>query len=196
METMLDETQQIEMNLDLDECDFVKEEDAIFSSPLSSPLQDDFYDITYSSGMPNDSLMLDDSFNDYYSIGTVFENEPLSFQENEPKSPESLSDSSKSVKNEDSLNPSKVKKRPRNMNKTFQRKKRRLNNGESDIHKITLSRDELLSFTSKQFEDYVQKLEHGKSLSGEEKKELKRQRRLIKNRESAQASRQRKKKLY
>jgi len=63
----------------------------------------------------------------------------------------------------------------------------------SENYKVTLSRDELLNLSSKQFEAYVKQLEGNKTLSDEEKKELKRQRRLIKNRESAQASRQRKK---
>jgi len=188
---MLDDQPHYEMNLEMNlgECD----DDTIFSSPISSPLKDnEYYDVSYSSGMPNESLLLDDSINDFYNIGTVFENDSLSFGD-QPTSPESCSDFSKSVKQNERLIPSKIRKRPRNVNKNLQRKKRKLNDGQSEIMKITLSRDELLSYTSKQFEEYVQKLEHNKSLSGEEKKELKRQRRLIKNRESAQASRQRKK---
>lgn len=58
---------------------------------------------------------------------------------------------------------------------------------------VTLSRDQLLSFTSDQFEDFVSTLGTGRELNSGEKSEIKRQRRLIKNRESAQASRQRKK---
>jgi len=135
------------------------------------------------------------SSNDFYTFGSVFENDSLSFNDSPSSqdSPPRISKSEVIKKQGDKTIPSKGKKRPRNMTKNLQRKKRKLNDGESDIFKITLSRDELLSFSSKQFEDYVQKLEHSKSLSGEEKKELKRQRRLIKNRESAQASRQRKK---
>jgi hypothetical protein len=56
-----------------------------------------------------------------------------------------------------------------------------------------LSREELLNLSSKKFEDYVRRLMAKRDLTSEERKELKRQRRLIKNRESAQASRQRKK---
>jgi len=198
METLLDEQPPIDMNLDLENCDLVKDEDTIFSSPLSSPLKDDYYDLTYPSEM-NESMLIDmngiDSFNDFYTFGSVFENDSLSFNDSPSSqdSPPRISKSEVIKKQGDKTIPSKGKKRPRNMTKNLQRKKRKLNDGESDIFKITLSRDELLSFSSKQFEDYVQKLEHSKSLSGEEKKELKRQRRLIKNRESAQASRQRKK---
>jgi hypothetical protein len=56
-----------------------------------------------------------------------------------------------------------------------------------------LSREELLNLSSKKFEEYVRRLMAKRDLTSEERKELKRQRRLIKNRESAQASRQRKK---
>jgi len=56
-----------------------------------------------------------------------------------------------------------------------------------------LSREELLNLSSRKFEEYVRKLMAKRDLTSEERKELKRQRRLIKNRESAQASRQRKK---
>jgi len=63
----------------------------------------------------------------------------------------------------------------------------------SENYKVTLSRNELLNLTSKQFEVYVKQLESTRTLTEDEKKEFKRQRRLIKNRESAQASRQRKK---
>ena len=56
-----------------------------------------------------------------------------------------------------------------------------------------LSREELLNLSSKKFEEYVRRFMAKRDLTSEERRELKRQRRLIKNRESAQASRQRKK---
>jgi hypothetical protein len=62
-----------------------------------------------------------------------------------------------------------------------------------DEKSVTLSRDELLSFTSEQFEEFVSSIINARDLTSGEKSEIKRQRRLIKNRESAQASRQRKK---
>uniref|UniRef100_A0A6B2LMT8 BZIP domain-containing protein n=1 Tax=Arcella intermedia TaxID=1963864 RepID=A0A6B2LMT8_9EUKA len=58
---------------------------------------------------------------------------------------------------------------------------------------ILLSREELLSFSSDQFEELIETVAGVRELSTNEKNEIKRQRRLIKNRESAQASRQRKK---
>jgi len=100
------------------------------------------------------------------------------------------SDEKNSKKRQNSVSSSNISKRPR--------KKRKVEldvdlDPTSENYKVTLSRDELLNLTSKQFEDYVKQLEGNKKLSDEEKRELKRQRRLIKNRESAQASRQRKK---
>jgi len=56
-----------------------------------------------------------------------------------------------------------------------------------------LTREHLLALSSQTFEDYIRKLQATRDVTSEEKKEIKRQRRLIKNRESAQASRQRKK---
>jgi len=58
---------------------------------------------------------------------------------------------------------------------------------------ILLPRDQLLTMTSKEIEDYVAKLKSQRNLTITEEKELKRQRRLIKNREYASQSRNRKK---
>jgi regulator of replication initiation timing len=58
---------------------------------------------------------------------------------------------------------------------------------------LKLSREELSGLSSQEFEEYVRQLTAQRELTAEELKELKRQRRLIKNRESAHASRQRKK---
>lgn len=56
-----------------------------------------------------------------------------------------------------------------------------------------VSRDELLRFSSDDLEDYVKTIQATRALTTSETKEIKRQRRLIKNRESAQQSRKRKK---
>lgn len=58
---------------------------------------------------------------------------------------------------------------------------------------LDLSRDELLNMTSDSLEAYANKLATERPLTTEEQKRFKRQRRLIKNRESAQLSRLRKK---
>lgn len=58
---------------------------------------------------------------------------------------------------------------------------------------LDLSRDELLNMTSESLEAYAQRLAAQRPLTCEEQKRFKRQRRLIKNRESAQLSRLRKK---
>jgi len=58
---------------------------------------------------------------------------------------------------------------------------------------LNLSRDELLKLSSKSLENFATNLASNRSLSNDEERQLKRQRRLIKNRESAQLSRLRKK---
>lgn len=60
---------------------------------------------------------------------------------------------------------------------------------------LTFSREELLKMTVDELEDRVRVIEDVRSLTTFEKKEVKRQRRMIKNRESAYASRLRKRKL-
>jgi len=60
---------------------------------------------------------------------------------------------------------------------------------------LRLSRDDLLKFSSKEYEDYVKNLAKEKPLTAAEAKDVKRQRRLIKNREYAQTSRNKKKEL-
>jgi len=58
---------------------------------------------------------------------------------------------------------------------------------------LSLSREDLLQLTSKAFENYIRQVLSVRKLSQDEMDQLKKQRRLIKNRESAQLSRNRKK---
>jgi hypothetical protein len=73
-------------------------------------------------------------------------------------------------------------------------KKRRRNQKSDQVNsEVLLPRDALLKLTSEEMENYVQRLKATRVLSTEEEKELKRQRRLIKNREYAKQSRKKKK---
>jgi hypothetical protein len=69
-------------------------------------------------------------------------------------------------------------------------KKRQREDIKSDV---SLSREQLLTMTSKEIEDYVNQLKTKRTLTASEEKDLKRQRRLVKNREYASQSRNRKK---
>eukprot|EP01130_Rhizamoeba_saxonica_P017737 TRINITY_DN8667_c0_g1_i1.p1 TRINITY_DN8667_c0_g1~~TRINITY_DN8667_c0_g1_i1.p1 ORF type:complete len:385 (+),score=96.80 TRINITY_DN8667_c0_g1_i1:86-1240(+) len=74
-------------------------------------------------------------------------------------------------------------------------KKRKLEDSkiDDDIGFVTLTRQQLLSISSAELEAHVNNLKAQRSLTSAEQKEIKRQRRLIKNREYAQASRRKKK---
>jgi len=56
-----------------------------------------------------------------------------------------------------------------------------------------ITREQLLNLSSQELDDYVVDIQKNRNLTPEEEKQLKKQRRLIKNRESAQLSRLRKK---
>lgn len=64
---------------------------------------------------------------------------------------------------------------------------------EPDIRSVTLTRDQLLTMTSEELDDFTKRLKEDHTLTAHELREIKRQRRLIKNREYAQASRVKKK---
>lgn len=74
------------------------------------------------------------------------------------------------------------------------RKKRQRKEGEStDVSAVLLDKDQLLSMSSEDYDNLINEITKRRALTFCEEKEIKRQRRLIKNRESAHASRQRKK---
>jgi len=60
---------------------------------------------------------------------------------------------------------------------------------------VTLTRDQILSFSSEEFDKFVEKTSSTRQLTSAERREVNKQKRLIKNRESAQQSRKRKKSL-
>jgi len=73
------------------------------------------------------------------------------------------------------------------------RKRKRAKKNEAPVQTaVTLPREELLKLSSQELEDYAENLRKVRKLTAEEEKDIRRQRRLIKNRESAQLSRVRK----
>eukprot|EP01129_Flabellula_baltica_P012443 TRINITY_DN5625_c0_g1_i1.p1 TRINITY_DN5625_c0_g1~~TRINITY_DN5625_c0_g1_i1.p1 ORF type:complete len:474 (+),score=129.97 TRINITY_DN5625_c0_g1_i1:58-1479(+) len=66
-------------------------------------------------------------------------------------------------------------------------------NPETNGMRVSFDRKELLQISSEDFDDYIERLANFKSITKNDKKEIIRQRRLIKNRESAKESRRRKK---
>lgn len=64
---------------------------------------------------------------------------------------------------------------------------------EPDLRSVTLTREQLLTMTSEELDVFTERLKADHTLTPHELRELKRQRRLIKNREYAQASRVKKK---
>eukprot|EP01103_Thecamoeba_quadrilineata_P016455 TRINITY_DN5507_c0_g1_i1.p1 TRINITY_DN5507_c0_g1~~TRINITY_DN5507_c0_g1_i1.p1 ORF type:complete len:489 (-),score=140.68 TRINITY_DN5507_c0_g1_i1:10-1476(-) len=104
-----------------------------------------------------------------------FHTDPLLDPSQNPISPDSISES---------LSDESQKKRPR---------KRKKDKSNFQPTPVTLPREKLLTLSSKDLEEYAANLAAIRPLTPEEEKDIKRQRRLIKNRESAQASRCRRK---
>jgi cell division protein FtsB len=67
---------------------------------------------------------------------------------------------------------------------------------EDDVSRVKLSRDDLLKYTSQEYDDHIKRISQKRPLTEKEHKESKKQRRLIKNREYAQISRNKKKTEY
>eukprot|EP01119_Soliformovum_irregulare_P007629 TRINITY_DN20077_c0_g1_i1.p1 TRINITY_DN20077_c0_g1~~TRINITY_DN20077_c0_g1_i1.p1 ORF type:complete len:411 (+),score=110.16 TRINITY_DN20077_c0_g1_i1:75-1307(+) len=93
-----------------------------------------------------------------------------------------------SIPIKDSEEPVKEKKATRTKRRRTDAKSKKVN---KDF--VELSQDELLKLTSAEMEDYMSELFDSRSVPPSEEKELKRIRRLIKNREYAQSSRNKKK---
>jgi len=74
------------------------------------------------------------------------------------------------------------------------KKRQRKDSGEdTDVSAVTLSRDQLLNMNSDEFEDFIAVVTNQRPLSFAEEKKVKDQKRKVKNRESAQNSREKKK---
>jgi hypothetical protein len=105
-------------------------------------------------------------------------------------------DRSPGNKSDDEEKPEKHDRPEKEKSKSKKKSKKRGRNettDSSDVSRVRLSREDLLRVSSKDLEDFAGRCAAEKPLSAEEVREIKRQRRLIKNREYAQASRVKKK---
>lgn len=89
--------------------------------------------------------------------------------------------------------PKSAKTSPRNSKDQKAPRKRRKTSAGSKFAKLDLSEEEMLKFTGEEMEEYIRTLSSTRTLSPAEEKELKRVRRLVKNREYAQSSRDKRK---
>ena len=179
--------------IDYGQADYVNQgytfmDNALFNQVI--PLTDDQIKVEQNYGM--DSYMPQ-----YHMMGSVPNISPFAGIPYEPKHYDMLSNPAHASVNLQSQ-PSKKRKATAPLKKKTPAKKRKTN---SDVDldpntnngKISFTRNELLQISSDQFDEYVEKLEKFRKLVKEDKKEIVRQRRLIKNRESAKESRRRKK---
>lgn len=158
------------------------------SSPNSGVFNSDEHDSDSESGLQNFNTFMTDQLPEQ---GTILATQTLQgiqsgpFYNVQAASPQSVVSSPE-------VDPTEKKKRGR--------KRRRTDEGsvdvsgdEEDVSFVTLSREELLEISSRELEDRTKKLIAIRPLTASEQREIKRQRRLIKNREYAQASRAKKK---
>ena len=157
------------------------------SSPNSGVFNSDEHDSDSESGLQNFNTYMTEQLPEQ---GTILATQTVHGIQSGPfyiqaSSPESVSSSPE-------IEPSEKKKRGR--------KRRRTDEGsvevtgdEEDVAFVALSREELLEISSRELEERTKKLMAIRPLTAAEQREIKRQRRLIKNREYAQASRAKKK---
>jgi len=193
-----------------------QEEPNLFSYFSSSPLTSPFLENGFSS--PAELMTSDSSSPDHSAFSTdpfvgiecgyvpanesyLFATDPALQQFMDPSleqasyqnmALESLSEGSpidEESKASDSEDDEKPKKRGR-------KRQKRDPNESTDVTAVQLTREELLKMTSAEYDQKMKAITDKRDLTWSEKKEVKKQRRLIKNRESAQASRQRKKEQF
>jgi regulator of replication initiation timing len=158
------------------------------SSPNSGVFNSDEHDSDSESGLQNFNTYMAEQLPEQ---GTILATQTLQgiqsgpFYDMHTASPQSVSSSPE-------MEPAEKKKRGR--------KRRRTDEGsvdvsgdEEDVAFVALSREELLEISSRELEERTKKLMAIRPLTSAEQREIKRQRRLIKNREYAQASRAKKK---
>eukprot|EP01089_Gocevia_fonbrunei_P006425 TRINITY_DN1709_c0_g1_i1.p1 TRINITY_DN1709_c0_g1~~TRINITY_DN1709_c0_g1_i1.p1 ORF type:complete len:502 (-),score=156.51 TRINITY_DN1709_c0_g1_i1:26-1531(-) len=119
------------------------------------------------------SMILNDEFADH--IGSSTDSSPLTISDSSPPT--------HSKKTKSSAAAASSSKRPR-------KRSRKENMAPTAV---TLPREQLLKLTSSELDTYAENIRTVRPLTSEEEKDIRRQRRLIKNRESASLSRQRRK---
>lgn len=157
------------------------------SSPNSGVFNSDEHDSDSESGLQNFNTYMTEQLPEQ---GTILATQTLQGIQSGPFY--TVQASPQSVDSSPEVDQSEKKKRGR--------KRRRTDEGsvdvsgdEEDVSFVTLSREELLEISSRELEDRTKKLTAIRPLTAAEQREIKRQRRLIKNREYAQASRAKKK---
>ena len=182
------------------------EEDYFFLNPnntLNNSISDLFFDniiqasddFSNSSGSvsPNESLS---PINLNYSINPI-SMPVISFKQETHQPPKQ--NSSQKIDNKE------TNKRKRNVKNEKEKEKEKDKSNKNQAPKkirkkhpemqtaVTLSREKLLTTSTEEFNKWVEELKSSRSLTQEEVQDIRRQKRLIRNRESAQASRDRKK---
>eukprot|EP01116_Phalansterium_solitarium_P025721 TRINITY_DN9974_c0_g1_i1.p1 TRINITY_DN9974_c0_g1~~TRINITY_DN9974_c0_g1_i1.p1 ORF type:complete len:591 (+),score=174.93 TRINITY_DN9974_c0_g1_i1:154-1926(+) len=144
------------------------------SSSQSSPLHPGYS--SFPSSPLREDVFVNSTYSSYFSLPDLMEHNDL-----RPALPE--------IKEEPSMKANKNKPRKR------QRKDEKVEPMQHEVTAVTLSKDTLLKISSAELEAFFRKFTSVRSLTDAEEREVKRQRRLVKNRESALASRERKKSL-
>jgi len=158
------------------------------SSPNSGLFNSDEHDSDSESALQNFNTYMTEQLPEQ---GTILATQTLHGIQSGPfyiqaTSPQSVCSSPESE-------PAEKKKRGRKRRRTDEGSVECTGDEEEDVAFVTLSREELLEISSRELEERTKKLMAIRPLTAAEQREIKKQRRLIKNREYAQASRAKKK---
>jgi len=161
-------------------------DDLLYSPHLSSDLSSP--DISSPDHQLSPHLLSDPSLDSYLAINMMGDDETNSLSVIDQLNTDVEREGMQEVRQPEVDEQKKPGKRGRG------KKRQRSDPNESkDTSAVALTREQTLSFSSEDMDGFIEQITKVRPLSHAEEKEVKLQRRLIKNRESAQASRQRKK---